>query len=186
MLLEDMLVNAKDWFERKKRNPNIKLVCAAHYYPAYLGKNKFDLIARSLSPPKVMLKVFKETLKRNLAIAKQMRSWGETEIDRIRRASFNAFVKAFGVDAVYYRRYLNRSNNAQEALRQIRSWLTKGYIVVLFTDNEEVASYRFILMQILLKARSLHSMFKEHNYPREYLDFAYHVQNKFKWKMRTI
>jgi len=180
MLTEASFKEAKKWFLWKSLTPNVKLVCVSRYYPAFLGRNCFDMVAPSLAPPKAMLRVYKERLERYKSIAKELRCWGDTVEKRTKAAYYKAFIDAFGVDAVYYRRYLHRSPNAQESLSKIRRWLGKEYTVVLFCYEEKPPCHRYILMQILLGARSLAKMFSNLNYPEEYLLFADYVQGRFR------
>jgi len=180
MLKEASFKEAKEWFLRKLLTPNVKLICVSRHYPCFLGKNRFDMVAPSLAPPTAMLRVYKEKLERYKNIAKEMRSWGDTEEKREKAAYYKAFVDAFGADAVYYRRYLHRSPNAQGSLSKIRRWLEKEYTVVLFCYEEKPPCHRYILMQILLGARSLAKMFSSLNYPEEYLSFADYVQGRFR------
>lgn len=178
MLIESKLELLDDWINRKEYTKGLyKLVWVGPLRKA--KKNKFDLYAPYLAPPDSMRNCFEKLREKNLKIASDMRSWGETEKERMLTAEFKAFKDAYGADAVYYRRYLRRLKKAQEAISKIRNWLNK-FNVILISPGKSIARPSLILMSIILRKQNLAKLLKEAGYSDEEIKFAEYIQKQVK------
>jgi len=180
VLIESKLELLNDWIRRREYTKGLyKLVWVGP--PRIVKRSKFDLYAPCLAPPNSMRKRFEELREKNIRIASGMRSWGETEKERLLTAEFKAFKDAYGPDAVYYRRYLRRLKRAQEAISKIRNWLKKKFNVILISPGRTVARPSLILMSIILRKQDLAKLLREAGYffDRD-IKFAEYIQKQVK------
>jgi hypothetical protein len=171
MIVEDTFVNADEW-----DLPDCRLICVDRYVPMDI---KFAYVAPELAPSLSLIKSYQETATKRQAIAHTMRAWGRTLDEKNAMAKYVAYTDILGTDARIYRRAVYNNPAAQKAMQYIRDAHDQGFTVVLMSHERFVPHHRLILLQILLRSRTLEALLKKRKYPREALRFAARLQGRY-------
>ena len=179
MLLEDSYKN----IDKYKDKENTILIGCSRYYPRWVKKNTMDF-APELAPIIEYVDKYKDMKDKMLNIMYSQRAWGSTEDEKRINAKTHAFTVVFGANAVVYRRYLQNNLDAVKRITEIREYLNQSKDVVLLCFETEPPCHRYILMQVILRKRSMSRMFQTLEYPKyPYQVFANRLEGRY-YRMR--